>query len=255
MVAGLTSIARSLARGLDAVDWHTPSHVYNPLQYAWSGHRAYLERYGERRGRVLLVGMNPGPWGMAQTGVPFGNVSAVRDWFRIDSRLARRLPVQHPKYPILGLACQRDEGSGKRLWGWARQRVGSPDDFFARFFIWNYCPLLFLAHNRNLVPAALGADEREALRTHCDHALDRVVAALQPAAIVGIGRYAVERATERVGGRVPVVYLLHPSPANPTANQHWGEFAERTLAAWLPRRPARGAAAARSARRSTPARG
>ncbi len=226
-------ITRRLARELGALQWSTPSHVYNPLQYAWSGHSAYLERFGARRGRVLLLGMNPGPWGMAQTGVPFGSVAAVRDWFKIDVHLARRLPVQHPKYPILGMACHRFEGSGKRVWGWAQDRFGTPERFFRRFFIWNYCPLLFLAKNHNLIPSALSAKEHHVLEATCDRALDAVIEALDPVAIVGIGRYAVEHAAARAGERIPVAYLLHPSPANPLANRSWPEIADATLKPWV----------------------
>lgn len=236
---GLVNVARTLAREAGRLRLRTPSHVYNPLLYAWKPHLEYLQRYGAKRGRVLLLGMNPGPWGMAQTGIPFGNVSAVREWFGIEAQLARSLPVQHPKYPILGLACPRDEGSGKRLWGWARRRVGSPERFFDRFFVWNYCPLLFLARNRNLTPAGLAADEAQALGSVCDAALERALAVLEPSAIVAIGRYAERQARRCVGGRIPVLYLLHPSPANPAANRQWPERAERALSVWLPPRQIR----------------
>ncbi len=219
------------------LDWRTPSHVYNPLQYAWNGHRIYLQRYGRKRGRVLLVGMNPGPWGMAQTGVPFGNISAVRDWFRIESRLARSLPVQHPNYPILGMRCHRDEGSGRRLWGWAQRRFGTPERFFERFFVWNYCPLLFICRNRNLTPAGLTARESNALGRVCDRALERTIEVLEPRAIVGIGRYAEERARLVAAGRTAVGYLPHPSPASPAANRDWDSLADRALAPWLHRQP------------------
>lgn len=233
----LIRTARQLARDASVLEWRTPSHVYNPLQYAWNGHRAYLDRYGEKTGRVLLVGMNPGPWGMAQTGVPFGNISAVRDWFRIDTKLTRDLPVQHPKYPILGMHCHRDEGSGRRLWGWARRRFGEPDRFSDKFFVWNYCPLLFLAHNRNLPPSDLSTGEASALDLVCGRALDRVIATLKPAAVVGIGRYAERRLREHVDGFLPVSWLPHPSPANPAANRRWPELADHVLAPWLsPRR-------------------
>jgi single-strand selective monofunctional uracil DNA glycosylase len=234
--APLLGIARRLARAVAQLELRTPSHVYNPLQYAWSGQRAYLERYGRKRGRVLLVGMNPGPWGMAQTGVPFGSVAMVRNWFGIEPRLSRRLPAQHPRYPILGMRCHRDEGSGKRLWGWAAQRFGTPERFFERFFVWNYCPLLFLAHDRNLTPAGLSAVEVRALAPVCDRALRDVIDVLQPVAVVGIGRYAEQRLRNLVGERVPVGYLPHPSPASPAANREWAAMAERALAPWLPAR-------------------
>jgi single-strand selective monofunctional uracil DNA glycosylase len=231
---GLQEIARQLGNELEGLDWPTPSYVYNPLQYAWSGHREYLDRYGGKTGCVLLLGMNPGPWGMAQTGVPFGSISAVRDWFAIATELAQNLPEQHPKYPICGMRCHRDEGSGQRLWGWAEARFGPPERFFERFFVWNYCPLLFLSASRNLTPAHLSASESRALGAVCDRALQHVLEALQPQAAVGIGRYA-EKCLKRVAEDcLPIHYLLHPSPANPTANRCWRARAEQTLAPWLP---------------------
>lgn len=230
----LVPIARELARKVDALAWHTPSHVYNPLDYAWHGHRQYLQRYGHARGRVLLLGMNPGPWGMTQTGVPFGSVAMVRDWFGIDTRLSRTLPAQHPKYPILGMACHRDEGSGRRLWGWARERVGEPAAFFERFFVWNYCPLLFIKDARNLVPERLGRHEGAALTQACDRALADVWRALRPTAVVGIGRYAQARARAVLAADVQVHYLPHPSPASPAANRDWPGLAEAALEPWLP---------------------
>ena len=236
-VSSLGQVAGDLARELDALAWRTPSHVYNPLRYAWDGYRQFLERFGAGQGRVLLVGMNPGPWGMAQTGVPFGNVSAVRDWFRIDMKLGRPLPEQHPKYPILGMACTRDEGSGKRLWGWAAERVGTPERFFERFFTWNYCPLLFLGDGHNLIPSALSAQEQRQMQAPCDAALAQVIERLDPQAIVALGRYAQARVQSVVGDALPVRYLLHPSPANPMANLHWPVFAQEALGPWLPTPP------------------
>lgn len=226
-------IAQELSQTLNKLHFVTPSHVYNPLTYAWSGHRAYLQRYAGAKGRVLLVGMNPGPWGMAQTGVPFGTVTAVRDWFHIDTQLQPPLPPQHEKYPIMGMDCHREEGSGGRVWGWAQDIYGSPEGFFEHFFIWNYCPLLFIGDNRNLIPEKLKADERKPLHAACNQALQEVVAYLQPQAVVGIGRYAQKRLQEVIGEQQTVHYLLHPSPANPRANKHWPEIARETLGPWM----------------------
>lgn len=229
-------IAKRLAREAAALRWRTPSHVYNPLIYAWAAHREYLARYGNQRRRVLLIGMNPGPWGMAQTGVPFGDVSMVRKWLRIESRLGRVLPLQHCKYPILGMACHRHEGSGSRLWRWAEARFGSPEGFFARFFVWNYCPLLFIGDGHNLTPEHLNRSEIMALTTVCDRALAAMVRVLEPAAVVGIGRYAEQRARELLGEAADIRYLPHPSPASPAANRHWPVLAERALKPWLPKK-------------------
>ncbi|KQX99711.1 hypothetical protein ASD22_05610 [Rhodanobacter sp. Root480] len=234
---GLINIVRKFARDIDQLRWNTPSHVYNPLVYAWSAHREYLQRYGAVRGRVLLLGMNPGPWGMAQTGVPFGDVAMVRDWFHIASRLREPLPPQHPRYPILGMACHRNEGSGSRVWRWAQARVGTPEAFFERFFVWNYCPLLFLKDGRNLIPERLDKAEADALMALCDSALAAVVHVLKPSVVVGIGRYAQQRATAVLGADADVRYLLHPSPANPAANRNWPALAEQVLGPWLPPAP------------------
>ncbi len=227
------TIARRLATAADALRFTTPSHVYNPLDYAWKAHCRYLQRFGARRGRVLLLGMNPGPWGMAQTGVPFGEVGMTRQWLQIDEPLTPPLPEQHRKYPITGFACARSESTGKRFWGWAGERFGSAERFFEQFFVWNYCPLLFLAHNRNLVPGKLGKAELEPLEQACDRALADLLQAIQPRAVIGIGRYAEVRARKVVEGRLPVDYLHHPSPANPAANRDWPAMADAALTPWM----------------------
>ena len=62
--------------------------VYNPLVYARVPH-GHTSSVGVRGAEdVLLVGMNPGPFGMAQTGVPFGDVAMVRDFLGITGRSA-----------------------------------------------------------------------------------------------------------------------------------------------------------------------
>lgn len=233
MPSTLHTIARQLGYEAGALTFSSPSHVYNPLDYAWSGHSAYLDRVGETGGRVLMLGMNPGPWGMAQTGVPFGDIGMVRDWFGINTTLAARLPEQHVKYPIMGMACHRREGSGSRLWGWARERMGSPARFLGRFVVWNYCPLLFLGNHRNMIPEKLHKGERDPLVATCDKAVAAVIDVLQPTAIVGIGRYAQRRAQAIVNDTLPVAYLAHPSPASPAANKNWPALAEQALGQWL----------------------
>ncbi len=227
----LISSARRLSREVSKLDFSAPvTHVYNPLDYAWIPHRIYLERYGAAPKEVVLVGMNPGPWGMAQTGVPFGEVSLVRDWLGIES--AVKVPIdQHPRRPIEGFSCRRSEVSGRRLWGWARDRFGTPEVFFERFFVANYCPLSFMEESgRNLTPDKLPAVEREPLLEICDRALVRAVEALEPDLVVGIGKWAEDRARralERLDVRIG--RILHPSPASPQANRGWAEQAERQL--------------------------
>jgi single-strand selective monofunctional uracil DNA glycosylase len=169
---------------------------------------------------------------MAQTGVPFGEIGQVRDWLGIEGSVARP-PAEHPRRPILGFATRRSEGSGRRFWGWAAGRFGSPERFFARFFVHNYCPLVFMeASGRNRTPDKLPRAEREPLFAACDRALVRAVEILRPRWVVGVGRFAEERAREALAGRdIGFGRILHPSPASPLANRDWGAKAERELAA------------------------
>lgn len=207
------------------------AYVYNPLEYARASYICYLQRYGSRPRDVVMLGMNPGPWGMAQTGVPFGEVAAVRDWLRIEAPVGspRR---QHPKRPVLGFACPRSEVSGARIWGWARARFRTPSRFFAWFFIANYCPLMFLEPSgRNRTPDKLPAAERQPLFDACDRYLRRTIELLAPRFVIGVGAFAESRARaaldsfDVVVGRVP-----HPSPASPLANKNWAAAATAALA-------------------------
>ena len=228
----LRRIAADLARAVDALRFAAPvTHVYNPLDYARRSHGRYLDTWGAPPRDVLLVGMNPGPFGMAQTGVPFGEVELVRDWLGIAERVDH--PVrEHPRRPVEGFACRRSEVSGRRLWGWARERFGTPESFFQRFFVWNYCPLLFLERSgRNRTPDKLSAGEQAPLLEACDRALARVIDAFGPRVVVGIGRFAEARVRAVVADRAGVTVggILHPSPASPRANRGWAQEAERQL--------------------------
>lgn len=215
------------------------AHVYNPLQYAWNLHREYLARYGASRKQVLFLGMNPGPFGMAQTGIPFGEVAAVRDWLGIGGELTE-LPRQHPRRPILGLVCPRSEVSGRRLWGLFASRFGSAECFFQDHFVVNYCPLLFLESGGcNRTPDKLRASESEALRHACDEYLREMVHILEPRWVVGVGRFAADRAAGICGeGPAKVASILHPSPASPASNRDWEGKVTRQLESlriWAPR--------------------
>ncbi|MGH6611516.1 MAG: uracil-DNA glycosylase family protein [Burkholderiaceae bacterium] len=229
--APLLAIADELARNLAALRFRAPvAYVYNPLIYARASYARYLEFYGQRPKEVVLFGMNPGPFGMAQTGVPFGEVASVRDWLKIEEPVGKP-PHEHPKRPVAGFACHRAEVSGQRLWGWARNRFGTPENFFDRFFVANYCPLLFLeASGRNLPLDKLARDEQRALTEHCDRALRATVQHLSPSCVFGIGRFAEQRAaTALVDLGVRVGFIPHPSPASPAANQGWDRIAEQAV--------------------------
>jgi single-strand selective monofunctional uracil DNA glycosylase len=227
----LVHLSRRLSREVGELRFSAPvTYVYNPLQYARPSHERYLERFGGGPKEVVLVGMNPGPFGMAQTGVPFGDVGFVRDWMGISAEVGRPAE-EHPKRPVLGFRCERSEVSGSRLWGWARDRFGTPEAFFSRFFVVNYCPLVFLEDSgRNRTPNKLPAEEREALKEVCDDALRAAIEILRPEHIVGVGAWATKRASAALtDSRGEIGTVLHPSPASPKANRGWAEQAESDL--------------------------
>ncbi len=228
----LVDVSRALAREVGPLHFAAPvTACYNPLDYAWPPHEAYLRRYGVASREVLLLGMNPGPFGMAQTGIPFGDVTMVQDWLGIEAPVAKPA-YEHPKRPVEGFACRHREVSGTRLWGWARERWGAPECFFARFFVANYCPLVFVeASGKNRTPDKLPAGEREALFAACDRALRHTVAILAPRYAIGIGDFAFKRLQHALDGvAVTLGSLPHPSPANPQANRGWAALADARLA-------------------------
>jgi single-strand selective monofunctional uracil DNA glycosylase len=243
----LVTISRALSDKVSRLRFGPPiTHVYNPLAYAAALHEAYLERYGRGPKEVVLLGMNPGPFGMAQTGVPFGDVALVRDWLGLSGEVGRP-PKEHPKRPVLGLGCPRGEVSGQRLWGWARARFGRPEAFFERFFVVNYCPLVFMEEGgRNFTPDKLPVAEQGRLFAACDEALRAVLEALSPRFVVGVGAFAADRARRVVtaGAEGPTVgCILHPSPASPLANKDWAGTVDKQLAALGVRLPKARAAA------------
>ncbi|MBI9089817.1 MAG: single-stranded DNA-binding protein [Desulfobacterium sp.] len=229
----LESIIKQLVDELAPLTFNPPvTHVYNPLEYAHAPHTDYLKKYGSTPKEVIMVGMNPGPFGMAQNGVPFGEIEMVTDWLGIKGAVGEP-EIVHPKRPIHGFDCKRSEVSGKRLWGWAKKRFQTPEVFFDRFFVANYCPLVFMEESgRNRTPNNLPVAERRQLFEICDKALRQTVAYFSPKLVVGIGKFAADRAKAALSGLdITVGQILHPSPASPKANQGWEKHMEAELEA------------------------
>ncbi|MBQ7156143.1 MAG: hypothetical protein IJR85_11405 [Synergistaceae bacterium] len=216
---------RNLREKADTLTFLPPvSRTYNPLRYAWHGFSQYTAMCPDNP-RVVFLGMNPGPWGMTQTGVPFGEVGAVRNFLGIHKISITPPENTHPAYPVKGLECSRSEVSGKRLWGLFRDRFGTAENFFREHIVLNYCPLLFLKKSPdgragNLTPDKLAKPDREKLFALCDECLRQVIAELKPEVVVGVGAFAEKRAQEALKG-VKIVRILHPSPASPASNQDW----------------------------------
>ena len=219
----LIAATRRLRARVDTLSFSgSVSHVYNPLNYAKRPHHAYLRKYGVGPKRVIYLGMNPGPFGMAQTGVPFGEIAQVRDWLGLEAPVGRP-EHENPKRPITGFDCTRSEVSGTRLWGAIAEHYGTPQRFFAHHFVANYCPLVFMeASGRNVTPDKLPQKERNPLFEACDASLLDLVRILEPQWVVGVGRFATLRAEEVLQHTpIRIGQILHPSPANPRANRDW----------------------------------
>ena len=230
----LVAAARSLSDAVDSLRFSAPvTHTLNPLDYAWAPHEQYLRKFGAGRKRVVFLGMNPGPFGMVQVGVPFGEVNAVRDWMKIDAPVAQP-KIANPSRPVEGFACQRSEISGQRLWALFSQRYPHADDFFVNHFVLNYCPLAFFDKARNVTPDKLTKVETSPLYAACDAHLRACVDALDPEWVIGIGRFAETQAKLALQASNPDVKIgtiLHPSPASPMANRGWAPQAAAQLAA------------------------
>ena len=230
----LINASRVLTEKLRPLLFSKASHVYLPTDYARVPHEKYLRRFGKGRKRVLMLGMNPGPYGMAQTGVPFGEVAAVRDWMGIEGKVEKPVP-EHPKRPVMGFACERSEVSGRRLWGLFSEKYPQAEDFFAEHFVANYCRLVWMSETgANITPDKLPTEEMVPVEAACEEHLEKVIAAVKPDYLIGVGAYAegkLKLAAERIDYEATLGRVLHPSPASPAANRGWAEAAEKQLRA------------------------
>jgi len=217
----LIEAAQELSRKVSTLEFGDKvAYVYNPLEYAWEAHAQYLRKYGNGRKKIVFLGMNPGPFGMAQVGVPFGEIELVRDWLQINAPIGKP-PCEHPKRPIDGFDCPRSEVSGRRLWGYFKECFGTAEVFFKDHFVANFCPLVFMTEtSSNVTPDKLPEAPRKELDAYCQEHLRRVVEILEPQMVIGVGKYAQDQAKAAlVGMDVATERILHPSPASPVANQ------------------------------------
>ena len=211
--------------------------VYNPLMYAWDIHEEFIRVSGGRGAKTILMGMNPGPHGMGQMGVPFAATSVVRDLLGISGIDVRKPAISHPKRPVNGLAHPKEEVSGTRLWGLLQDRYGGADQIFQNVFIVNHCPLMILHGPRgtNVTPNKVSGLVVRDLLERCDQHLMEVVMALGAEQVIGIGKYAEKRANLALGEMgIRVRTCWHPSPASPLANRNGGKDWRENVSAVLP---------------------
>lgn len=230
------TLTRSVADRTDGLRFDAKvAWTYNPLQYAWKVHEAYLERFGTGPKDAIFLGMNPGPWGMAQTGIPFSDTTIAGDWMGLRGIPIGRPENEDPERPILGWDLDREEGSGQRLYGYVRERFGSVDAFFENHFTLNYLPLvMFSEEGKNLPPSRLLKSDREDVFAACDPYLKGMLDYYEPRVAVGVGKFALRRLEACLEARdVRIVDIPHPSPASPIATRdggrHWIRLVDETL--------------------------
>lgn len=230
----LITASRKLAERLRPLVFTKAAYTYLPLDYARAPHEEYLRRFGTGKKQVVFLGMNPGPFGMAQTGVPFGEVTAVSGWMGISMPVGKPSP-EHPKRPVQGFDCPKSEVSGRRLWGLFAERFGSAEAFFEEHFVLNYCPLVWMSETgANLTPDKLPASEMVEVEAACLEHLAESIGVLDPEWLIGVGGFAEERlkqAANLTRSNAKLGRVLHPSPASPAANRGWAEAATKQLVA------------------------
>ena len=211
--------------------------VYNPLAYAWEPHRAYLESAAGGGAKTLLLGMNPGPHGMGQMGIPFAATSVVRDLLKITDLEVGQPRNPHPKRPVSGLDWPKEEVSGTRLWGLLADEYGDAGSIFKSVFLLNHCPLMLFSGDRatNITPDKIAGPTTRKLLERCDQHLREVVGIMQIERVIGVGRYSEKRAYNALSSiGVEVTTCWHPSPASPLANRNGGADWRANVRAVLP---------------------
>ncbi|MDP6864463.1 MAG: hypothetical protein QGG96_03520 [Candidatus Poseidoniaceae archaeon] len=225
---GIIEAAKSLSQRCnsireDLIAQTIVAHVTNPLDYAWEYHESYLRQYSKLGAKTLLLGMNPGPYGMAQCSVPFGATEIARDFLLVTGDISDPIG-RHPKRPIEGLNFARQEVSGTRLWGLLRDIWNDPITIHQNVFLVNHCPLLLLGESgKNITPDNISGKAVNSLLEECDNHLREVVKIMGIERVIGVGKYAQKRALKALAGLdVDITTCWHPSPASPLANRNDG---------------------------------
>ena len=210
---------------------------YNPLAYAWDAHEAYLRRMGDSGARTVILGMNPGPHGMGQMGIPFAATSVVRDLLGITGIPVNQPEAADPRRPVVGLEYPREEVSGTRLWGLLAEHYGDIEAISSNVFLVNYCPLMLFSGPRaaNITPDKVGGSTAQTLLKRCDQHLREVVEVMEAERVIGVGKFAESRAGAALANySVEVLGCWHPSPASPLANRNGGADWRANVRAVLP---------------------
>lgn len=218
-------LAHGMRRKLDSLSLEFSGYIYDPLSYAGEMHDRYLAMSVREDQKVMFLGMNPGPFGMMQTGVPFGDIDSVKGFLGLDGTV-KKPHVMCPERPVEGMATTRREMSGRRIWG-AVESEFTRDEFFDFAAVMNWCPLCFLDDKgRNVTPDKLSKEDRAKFYPICDEWLGDVIRVIDPDILVGIGNFTAGRMR---GFGKEVIVMPHPSPLNRGSAAFYPEEAARFM--------------------------
>ncbi len=213
----ILELSESLSSELEKVDWEFAGIVCNPLVYAWENYAEYVRMSVSNSSIILFLGMNPGPYGMMQTGVPFGDINAVKNYLKISGTVLE--PECNPPHKrVEGMKISRGEISGQKFWKMA-STYGSPEEFFAVASVFSFCPLAFIDGRRNITPDELPVSDRKTIDRICGSSLSALLDILSPSRCIALGHYAEKRLLS--SGVDAPVYFPHPSPRNPKSMEFW----------------------------------
>lgn len=177
--------------------------------------------------------MNPGPFGMCQTGVPFGDPKCVKEFLQIEG-VVNKPEIECPFREILGFNSSRREQSGERLWRFFQSICHTPEFFFKNAFLFNFCPIALMKGNGcNVTPGEIkDIKVRKSLEVLCEDWYLKVIRLLQPEYLIAIGRY-IHKKTKDVFkanhiDNIKILYMPHPSP-RAVNNTNWHEKAQTFL--------------------------
>jgi single-strand selective monofunctional uracil DNA glycosylase len=224
--------------------------VLDPGRYGERWHHRFRRCYPVGPRPLLVFGLNPGPYGMAQTGVPFTDLKRLefhlpRLWREL---LAAREPVALPGLapPSLRPFLTRTfESSSVRVYKFLERAFGSAEQAFRRVAFVNPCPLLFIdrATGENRTPADLPRAAPRLMREF--DALRRTtvleaVSELEARGAVLLGKDVARAAAPALRAALPADSVLeweHPARAVP---ETWARGLHESLAArgWIDARRA-----------------
>lgn len=207
-----------------------PYFIYNPLEYCLDPFIQYLEKGGEKRD-IVFLGMNPGPFGMMQNGIPFGASNFVNNYLNIEKDFDKqKIEKEHPKYKIIGKNIERQEISGTKLWGLIQSFYPDSNTFLENQIVLNYLQLAILdkEKGKNITPDKLNKDVRTKIENICDNQLREILDILESKVLIGVGKYSYDSLL-RVKKNEKVIKINHPSPLNARYFKTWTEDTKKLL--------------------------